>query len=184
MSLGIPVVAPAFSTWLDASPYEHMAQSVRSLVMATQLSLYNAVVPSIPLSPWVRPAMWGSALGGAPDVAIDFGTIGVAGWRRYVDGILAALASELHPVPRLIAYGVLSPRRLENVTSAWPGKVVFVSRGPVDHALNGDRLSYPDLIPSKDWDQERQELVKPNDMVFRAVVEGLLGRTMTSDLKS
>jgi hypothetical protein len=173
-SLGVPVVAPAFSTWLDTSPYEHVVQSIRSVIMATQLSLHNSVVPSIPLSPWVRPAMWAEALAGPPEIAIDIGGIGRGLWTRYL-GMLGPIAEEFSPMPRLLVYGVRSRRRLEDVIRHWPGRIVFASRGPIDYARRGKRLDYPSLSPVKDWDYDKQALAVENDRAFRAVVQDLMG---------
>jgi hypothetical protein len=172
--VGVPVVAPAFSTWLDCSPYEHVVQSIRSLVMATQLALHNSVVPSIPLSPSVRPAMWAEALSGAPEIAVDLGGIGWELWTRYLD-MLGPIADEFSPMPRLLVYGVRSRRRLEDVTQHWPGRIAFASRGPIDYARQGERLEYPSLSPVKDWSYDRPALAVENERAFRAVVEDLMG---------
>lgn len=173
-SVGVPVVSPAFSTWLDCSPYEHMIQSIRSLAMATQLALHNSVVPSIPLTPWVRPAMWAEALTGAPEVAVDLGGIGRGLWTRYL-GMLRPIADEFSPMPRLLVYGVRSRRRLEDVIQHWPGRIAFASRGPIDYARQGERLEYPSLSPVKDWNYDKGALAVENDRAFRAVVEDLMG---------
>lgn len=172
-ALGVPVVAPAFSTWLDTPPYEHLVQSVRTLAMATQLSLTNAVIPSIPLSPWVKASMWGSALAGAREVAIDIGGISRALWQRYL-GVLASLADDFDPTPRLVVYGVRSRGRLKDLIRQWPGRLAFASRAPIDYARKGERLQYPSLQPSKDWNYDRQALAVENDTTFRAVVEDLI----------
>lgn len=172
-SLGVPLVAPAFSTWLETSPYEHIAQSIRGLVLAVQLAQHNEVVPSVPLSPWVEPAMWSRLLADASEIAVEMGTIDGSRWGTYVD-LLAQIASEFDTVPSLLAYGVLSPRRLADVSGVWPARATFVSRGPVDYAMKGERLSYPELTPAKDWNEPREALIPLNDGAFAAVVDDVI----------
>jgi hypothetical protein len=141
--------------------------------MARELAVHNAVVPSVPLSPWVNPQLWGQALKGSPDIAIDFGTVSLSQWGRQM-AILSMLGRAFDPIPRLVAYGVNSRQRIAKLTTAWPGDMIVVSRGPVDYASKGERLSYPDLKVSKDWSKSREDLIIENDRVLRAVVRDLI----------
>jgi hypothetical protein len=168
--IGSPLVAPSFSTWNDTTPYEHVVQALRTLALAEYLAVDNDVVPSVPLTPWVRPVFWTETLGNPSDIAVEFGTIRSIRWHMYLN-LLRELGSAFDPTPRLIAYGIGSGCRMLDVVGTWPGRSLVVSRAPIDMANRGQRLRYPSLDPADAWDRSRRELLVENDAVFRHAVE-------------
>lgn len=164
-------MGPSFSTWSDVTPYEHGVQAARSWLLAAQLSIFNKVVPSIPLSPWLDHQILCNYLSGAEDLAVDLASVAQADWPNCLT-ILRRVRAALDPPPRLIVYCGTSPRRIEQAYRSWRGRVMFVSRGPIDYAMRGIRL-LPDLSKEPDWGPSREELISHNDQAFMDFVEGL-----------
>lgn len=146
------VIAPAFSQYDDASPFDNHVNILRTAHLATTL---NRDVPTVPAIAWRHNRhldMWLEWFNQQRPhaISIDSGrATNRKGGPDWLTESLEYLARRLiGPTPRLVISGPGTAEMMMRVAASWPASITFVSQTPAMKALNhfaldDDLTAYP-----------------------------------------
>lgn len=146
-------IAPALSTWADATPLAGLYAVARTAAIASTLSRQ---IPTVPTLAWrnardiERQVQWLEIdRQESPVIAVDVGARLSDQFEWIIQGVLI-IASQLHHPDRcrLIAHGTANPSRIERLAQAWLGPLTIASSHPAHVArrgwlLDGDLVAAP-----------------------------------------
>lgn len=162
-------VAPAFSVYHDASPFEHAVSIAVTAHHAVELNRHLPTIPSVVWNHDGHLEQWAEWLhaGNATTIAVHFDRPQPTGPKR--DWHIRSLGrlSSLCPGLRLLAHGPASRSTMTPTIEAWDGPVSFVSEQPTSEAAKGVHFTEDlDRIPPGDRssvdDNERARLLELN----------------------
>ena len=174
------VVAPAYSTWHDESPYAGLAAVARSAAVADAFASRLTTVPTVvwrTATDICRQVEW--LCPGTPTVvAVDVAARNSDHWLWLLEGIVI-LSSEfqqaLGGVPHLVAHGPSTVTHIADVRDCWPGRITVASQMPAQVARSGSRLT-PDFDREFDASETREDLLVANAATFDLEVQRILAR--------
>lgn len=178
----VAIVGPAFSNWDTCTPYHGLVYTSASAAVADMAAKH---LPTVPALMWRtyrdidRQVEW-LARGRLEALALDLGT---GDWPRWMTGITylaRRLDRECGHVPRLVAHGVSSYSRLEQLSTHWPGTVTVASQVPWQLAGSKTRLTEELARVEIPWADSR-ELLFDNVQNFQSAVRALLGERDEED---
>lgn len=170
------VIAPAFSTWWNRSPFDGLYELKRTEVMAKVLARRLPTIPSIAwrnerdIERWV---LW-LTKSLVSEFCVDLGTFRTeASWKWALEGI--RLLDSLADRPRtLVVAGPSRLPRIAEVGSAWPHRLIVASKHPWQLGIHGRRL-LPKLREEPDLETSSSDLVQFNVETFDLEVRKVLG---------